>query len=69
MNALKPGIIPKINEQNIAYMQMENIERYLQACKELGLRDSDLFNTSDLFNEKNMNFVPCFTNLTMIFTN
>jgi hypothetical protein len=57
MNALKPGIIPKINEQNIAYMQMENIERYLQACKELGLRDSDLFNTSDLFNEKNMNLV------------
>jgi hypothetical protein len=57
INALKPGTIPKINEQNIAYMQMENIERYLQACRELGLRDTDLFNTSDLFNEKNMNLV------------
>jgi hypothetical protein len=36
---------------------MENIEAYLKACMQLGLRSSDLFNTPDLFNEKNMNLV------------
>jgi hypothetical protein len=30
---------------------------YLKACESLGMRGSDLFNTSDLFNEKNINLV------------
>jgi hypothetical protein len=30
---------------------------FLKACEKLGMRDTDLFNTPDLFEERNMNLV------------
>jgi hypothetical protein len=48
---------PKIYDGGIAYKQMENIEQYKQACEKLGLKQTDLFVTSDLFEEKNINNV------------
>jgi len=57
INIVKPNAVPKINEGTIAYKQMENIEHFLKACSELGLHQQDLFNTSDLFNERNVNLV------------
>lgn len=38
----------------------ENIQEYLKACTTLGLRTTDLFNTVDLFENKNMNVVRIF---------
>eukprot|EP01102_Stenamoeba_stenopodia_P002074 TRINITY_DN1183_c0_g1_i3.p1 TRINITY_DN1183_c0_g1~~TRINITY_DN1183_c0_g1_i3.p1 ORF type:complete len:972 (-),score=248.68 TRINITY_DN1183_c0_g1_i3:126-3041(-) len=49
--------VPKIYEGPIAYRQMENIEQYKQACEKLGLKQTDLFVTADLFEEKNTNTV------------
>jgi hypothetical protein len=57
INTVKPNAVTKVNEGTVAYKQMENIEHYLKACSELGLHQQDLFNTSDLFNEKNVNLV------------
>lgn len=57
INTIKPNAVTRINEGTIAYKQMENIEHFLKACTELGLHQQDLFNTSDLFNEKNINLV------------
>jgi hypothetical protein len=39
----------------------ENIQNYLHGCKELGLPESSLFNTIDLFEEKNVNMVGAFS--------
>lgn len=57
VNTIKPGSVSSIYERELPYKQMENIERYLKACSTLGLADIDLFETSDLFNEKNINLV------------
>lgn len=57
INAIKPGSVSKINTANIAYLQMENIEHYLKACAAFGLRNSDLFDTTDLFEAKKMSIV------------
>jgi len=57
MNKVYPGIVPKINERGNSFKQMENIEAYLEACRSLGLRSTDLFNTVDLFEEKNISLV------------
>jgi len=35
----------------------ENIQAYLKACVALGVRESDLFNTVDLYENKNINLV------------
>jgi hypothetical protein len=35
----------------------ENIEHYLKACAAFGLRNSDLFDTTDLFEAKKMSIV------------
>jgi hypothetical protein len=40
----------------------ENIEHYLKACAGFGLRNSDLFDTTDLFEAKKMSIVrPTFS--------
>jgi len=57
INKLKANTIGKINKQNMAFMQMENINSFLAACKNFGVPQSDLFMTVDLFEEKNMNQV------------
>jgi len=36
---------------------MENIDHFLKACTALGVHQSDLFNTVDLFEEKNLSLV------------
>jgi len=57
MNIIKPDTIKEIRLKNIPYYQRENIQSYLKACRELGLKNTDLFETSDLFEEKNINLV------------
>eukprot|EP00301_Raphidiophrys_heterophryoidea_P014234 c2205_g1_i1.p1 GENE.c2205_g1_i1~~c2205_g1_i1.p1 ORF type:complete len:270 (-),score=74.86 c2205_g1_i1:279-1088(-) len=57
MNILKPGSIPRINTNKMAFMMMENIGNYLKACEAYGVRNSELFQTVDLYEEQNMNAV------------
>lgn len=57
INKIKPGTIPEPARTGLAFKQMENIQNYLHGCKELGLPESSLFNTIDLFEEKNVNMV------------
>eukprot|EP01104_Vermistella_antarctica_P019543 TRINITY_DN76_c5_g1_i1.p1 TRINITY_DN76_c5_g1~~TRINITY_DN76_c5_g1_i1.p1 ORF type:complete len:342 (-),score=85.58 TRINITY_DN76_c5_g1_i1:79-1104(-) len=35
-------------------MQMENIASFIRACEVIGLKETNIFETGDLFNEKNM---------------
>jgi len=57
INCIKPGSIARVNTKDVAYQQMENIQAYLKACSALGLHNSDLFQTVDLFENKNLNVV------------
>ena len=50
-------LITKINGQKMAFKQMENIEKFLTACKTYGLKDGDLFQTADLYECQNMSQV------------
>merc|ERR1712059_107840 len=50
-------LISKINTQTMAFKQMENIEKFLKACKKYGLQDGDLFQTADLYETQNMSQV------------
>jgi len=53
-NKIKPGTVRKINNGKMPFIQMENINAFLVACKHLGVPDTDLFMTVDLFEAKNM---------------
>eukprot|EP00049_Salpingoeca_infusionum_P012682 m.233685 g.233685 ORF g.233685 m.233685 type:complete len:935 (-) comp15247_c0_seq1:450-3254(-) len=55
MRKISPGSIPKFHSSSrLAFKQMENIGYFLEAAKEYGLPDSDLFITVDLFENSNM---------------
>eukprot|EP00339_Tiarina_fusa_P015969 CAMPEP_0117041766 /NCGR_PEP_ID=MMETSP0472-20121206/29138_1 /TAXON_ID=693140 ORGANISM="Tiarina fusus, Strain LIS" /NCGR_SAMPLE_ID=MMETSP0472 /ASSEMBLY_ACC=CAM_ASM_000603 /LENGTH=204 /DNA_ID=CAMNT_0004752847 /DNA_START=22 /DNA_END=637 /DNA_ORIENTATION=+ len=53
-NKISPGIVRKINNGKMPFIQMENINAFLVACKQLGVPDTDLFMTVDLYEAKNM---------------
>ena len=53
-NRIQPGTVRKVNTGKMPFVQMENINSFLVACKQFGVPDSDLFMTVDLFESKNM---------------
>jgi len=65
INAKKPGTISKVNRGSTrAFMQMENIAHFLEACTKLGLSSRERFETVDLFEDDNMtSVVNCLTAL------
>merc|ERR1712026_271152 len=48
INALQPGSVKKINTLKAPFKQRENIEMYLKACTNYGLKEQDLFQVNDL---------------------
>mmetsp|Transcript_313 Transcript_313/g.438 ORF Transcript_313/g.438 Transcript_313/m.438 type:complete len:129 (+) Transcript_313:51-437(+) len=53
-NNIQPGSIKKINTGKMPFLKMENINAYLEVCRAWGLKSSDLFQTVDLYEKKNM---------------
>jgi len=53
-NKIRPNICPKIQKSPAPFVQMENINAYLNAARQLGVPQLDLFMTVDLFEEKNI---------------
>lgn len=59
MQGLKNGVVlcklvnVKHNKPGMAFMERENIEKFNQKCRQLGLNDSDLFVTQDLYEGDN----------------
>jgi len=47
-------LVKKINQQKMAFKQMENIEQFIKGCKIFGLKDGDIFQTADLYECQNM---------------
>jgi len=54
INAIEPGAVKKINTMNAPFKQRENIEMYLKACVAYGLKEQDLFQVNDLYENKNL---------------
>merc|ERR1712212_1312415 len=54
INAIEPGSVKKINTMNAPFKQRENIEMYLKACIAYGLKEQDLFQVNDLYENKNL---------------
>ena len=58
LNAIVPGIIPKINENSkLPHVERENIALFLMGCRSLGLTEQMLFNVEDLYEGKNLRTV------------
>jgi len=57
MNKLKPGSIKKIQTSAMAFKCMENINNFSSGCKACGLKDTELFQTVDLWERQNLNSV------------
>eukprot|EP00343_Euplotes_focardii_P006787 CAMPEP_0205823172 /NCGR_PEP_ID=MMETSP0206-20130828/15434_1 /ASSEMBLY_ACC=CAM_ASM_000279 /TAXON_ID=36767 /ORGANISM="Euplotes focardii, Strain TN1" /LENGTH=192 /DNA_ID=CAMNT_0053120103 /DNA_START=5 /DNA_END=583 /DNA_ORIENTATION=+ len=57
LNKIKPSTVGKVNRGRMPFLLMENINSFLLGCKALGVPDTDLFMTVDLFEGKNMNQV------------
>ncbi|KAF9925659.1 hypothetical protein FBU30_004610 [Linnemannia zychae] len=52
MNVLIPGFV-KIKPSKMPFVQMENIAKFLEGCERLGCPKHDLFQTIDLYENKN----------------
>lgn len=54
MNACAPGIVRKINRGPGHFQLMENINNFQVASKQLGCNEVDLFQTIDLWEQRNL---------------
>jgi len=57
VNTIKPGIVKKVNTSSLPFKQMENITYFMNAARELGVPESAMFGTPDLYEEKNIGSV------------
>ncbi|XP_041131054.1 LIM and calponin homology domains-containing protein 1-like isoform X3 [Polyodon spathula] len=48
LNSIKPGLVKKINRLPTPIAGLDNITLFLRGCEELGLKDTQLFDPSDL---------------------
>lgn len=53
INILFPGTVKEINTGSMPFFHRDNISKYLDGCKRLGVNLFDLFDTQDLYDEKN----------------
>ncbi|KAI9484659.1 calponin homology domain-containing protein [Zychaea mexicana] len=54
VNKLRPGTIKHVGQRDLSFIKMDNITRFLQGARQLGLNDAQLFETIDLFEAKDM---------------
>lgn len=54
INTLQPGSVRRVNHQKMPFFKMENIGNFLTGCEVYGVSKADLFQTVDLFEERNM---------------
>ncbi|RWS16664.1 putative muscular protein-like protein [Dinothrombium tinctorium] len=54
INKLIPGFVAKINTSGGDYKMMENINKFLEGAKKYGVAQTDLFQTVDLYERRNI---------------
>jgi len=53
-NKVASNIVKSINKQKMAALQRENISNYLKACGSMSFNSANIFETTDLYDGKNM---------------
>mmetsp|Transcript_44706 Transcript_44706/g.109719 ORF Transcript_44706/g.109719 Transcript_44706/m.109719 type:complete len:119 (-) Transcript_44706:77-433(-) len=53
-NALKPGAVVKVNRGRMPFLKMENIASFLEFAAANGVQSSELFQTVDLYEQRNV---------------
>jgi len=54
MNKMMPGSVPKINTTGTHFKLMENINSFQNAAKKFGVGETDVFQTVDLWEKRNI---------------
>lgn len=57
INVIEPNSIRKIETSNMPFKQRENISHFLQACRRMGVKEYECFETVDLFDLKDLGAV------------
>lgn len=57
INAVQPGLIPRINKAGSFLSETENIEAFLSACCTLGVAEHSLFKAEDLLEKRDLQVV------------
>lgn len=57
INSLAPKSVAKVQKSEMAFKQMEQISQFLKACERYGIPASDLFQTVDLWEAKDLSCV------------
>merc|ERR1719259_1530197 len=57
MNNLMPGSVKNISTSEASFKQMENINKFTKACEQYGVPVHDLFQTVDLYEQKELSSV------------
>jgi len=57
VNIIEPDSVKRVNTFTSPFMQMENINHFLEACEKIGVPIRDLFSTSDLYERRNLGLV------------
>lgn len=55
INKIRPGTIKKINKQQIALVERENLQSFCRGCVSFGVSEQELFNINDFHNGKDLN--------------
>ncbi|XP_065172560.1 myophilin [Atheta coriaria] len=56
-NVIKPGSVKKVNQSQMAFKCMENINAFLEAARAFGVPAQETFQTVDLWERQNLNSV------------
>ena len=54
VNTIWPHSVSKVNSGGMPFVQRENLVAYINACKQHGMRETDLFMSDDLYEGKNL---------------
>jgi len=54
INQVFPRAVTDVSNKSMAFFQRENISKYIDACKNAGMNLGDLFDTQDLYDNKNI---------------
>jgi Calponin len=57
MTVIEPSSIKSISNSKIPFKKMENINNFLDACEQIGVKKIDLFQTVDLYEGQNLSQV------------
>jgi len=57
ISSVSPKVSIKPNKTKLPFKQMENIKMYLDGCAKLGLQQTELFETLDLYEARDLSLV------------